>query len=135
MTSTTLMNIVVCGAHLSEMPLNHQLTDRNSTLVSSTKTKASYRLYALAGGPPFRPGLVLDRTSTAAIDVEVWAMPIEQVGSFLAGIPAPLGLGSVLLADGKVEKGFICEPHAINDAQDITSFGNWRNYIASLENS
>ena len=89
------------------MPLNHQLTDRGSTLVSSTKTAASYRLYALAGGPPFRPGLVLDKTSTAAIDVEVWAMPIDQVGSFLAGIPSPLGLGSVALADGSIEKGFI----------------------------
>ncbi len=133
MTSTTLMNIVVCGAHLSEMPLNYQLTDRNSTLVSKTKTAASYRLYALAGGPPFRPGLVLDQTSTAAIDVEVWAMPIEQVGSFLAGIPAPLGLGSIELADGSVEKGFICESHGINDADDITVFGNWRSYIASLD--
>ncbi len=132
MTSTTLMNIVVCGAHLSGMPLNHQLTDRNSTLVSTTKTASSYRLYALAGGPPFRPGLVFDQTSTAAIDVEVWAMPVEQVGSFLAGIPAPLGLGSIELADGSVEKGFICESYGFDDAEDITSFGNWRNYIDSL---
>lgn len=128
------MKLVVCGAHLSGMPLNHQLTERGASLVASTKTAACYRFYALEGGPPFRPGLVLDKTSNKAIEVEVWAMPIDQVGSFVAGIPAPLGIGSVILADGSMEKGFICEPCALTGAKEISHLSGWRNYIKSLGN-
>ncbi|WP_425357348.1 allophanate hydrolase-related protein [Marinomonas posidonica] len=28
--------------------------------------------------------------------------------------------------------GFICEPYAIVNATDITHFGGWRSYLASL---
>ena len=90
-----------------------------------------YRLYALPGGPPFRPGLVRDLQS-AAIDVEVWAMPADQVGSFLQLIPAPLGLGKLELDDGRWVNGFICEPCGIEGATDISGFGGWRAYLDSL---
>ncbi len=123
------MEVAVCGAHLSGLPLNHQLTERGAQHVATTHTAACYRLYALPGGPPWRPGLVRDE-SGAAIEVEVWSMPMQHVGSFLAGIPAPLGIGSVELADGRYIKGFICEPWGVNGARDITALGGWRAYIA-----
>jgi allophanate hydrolase len=122
------LNLVVCGAHLSGLPLNHQLTDRGGQLVGATRTAPRYRLYALPGGPPHRPGLIRDPEGGAAIEVEVWHLPLEQVGGFLAGIPAPLGLGSVELADGSWEKGFICEGYATAGAEDITHLGGWRAY-------
>ena len=59
-------------------------------------------------------------------------MPLAQVGSFLALIPAPLGLGSLDLADGRVVHGFLCEAHALSTARDISQFGGWRAYLASL---
>ena len=65
----------------------------------------------------------------AAIAVEVVAMPLPEVGSFLALVPPPLGLGSVELADGRWVKGFICEPVALAGAEDITAFGGWRAYM------
>ena len=43
-----------------------------------------------------------------------------------------LAIGSVVLADGTLVKGFIAEPRAIEGARDITTFGGWRAYIASL---
>jgi len=122
------LNLVVCGAHLSGLPLNHQLTDRGGHLVSKTRTAPRYRLYALPGGPPHRPGLIRDPEGGAAIEVEVWHLPLEQVGGFLAGIPAPLGLGSLELEDGTWEKGFICEGYATAGAKDITDLGGWRAY-------
>jgi len=121
--------IAVCGAHLSGLPLNHQLTERGAVLLETTRTQDCYRLYALAGGPPQRPGLVrADRGR--AIEVEVWALPVASVGSFLEGIPAPLGLGKVELADGRVVSGFICEAQGIDTAEDITDCGSWRSYLA-----
>ncbi len=122
--------IAVCGAHLSGLPLNPQLTERGAWLLQQTRTAAGYRLYALAGGPPQRPGLVR-AAGGAAIEVEVWALPREQVGGFLQLIPAPLGLGKVELEDGRWVSGFICEPCAIAGAEEVTRWGGWRDYLAS----
>ena len=42
-------------------------------------------------------------------------MPMQRVGDFLALIPAPLGLGSLELADGRRVHGFLCENDALAD--------------------
>jgi allophanate hydrolase len=128
------MDIAVCGAHLSGFPLNHQLTERGGYLIESTNTSPDYRFYALAGGPPYRPGLirVADNTEQgASIAVEVWRLPESTVGSFLAGIGQPLGLGKVELADGRWVTSFICEGYAIETAEEITQFGSWKGYIGT----
>lgn len=124
--------IAVVGAHLSGLPLNGQLLERGATLTETTTTAPSYRLYALPGTTPPKPGLQRVAEGGAAIALEVWAMPIEAVGSFLALIPAPLGLGSVTLADGRSVHGFVCEAQALAGARDITTFGGWRAYLRSL---
>jgi allophanate hydrolase len=123
--------VVVCGAHLDGLPLNWQLKQRGGTLLEATQSSPDYKLYALPGGPPFRPGMVRVDKGGAAIDVEVWEIPSSELGSFLTGIPAPLGLGKVQLADGRWETGFICEPYGLEGAVDISQFGGWRAYIKS----
>ena len=129
--SPDTIDVLVCGAHLTGFPLNWQLVERGATLKAETKTAPVYKMYALAGGPPFRPGLILDETEGAAIEVEIWSMPASQFGSFVNGIPAPLGIGKVKLADGPFVSGFICEPYGIEGAEDITSLGGWRAYMAT----
>ncbi|MEJ1128096.1 allophanate hydrolase [Variovorax sp. CCNWLW225] len=125
------MPIAVVGAHLSGMPLNSQLTERGATLLRATTTAPRYRLHALPGTVPPKPGLQRSAGGGAAIALEVWSVPVAQVGSFLALIPPPLGLGSVELADGSWVHGFICEGHALADAEDVSHHGGWRAYIAS----
>ncbi|HFK7188628.1 TPA: allophanate hydrolase [Serratia odorifera] len=125
------LRLAVVGAHLSGMPLNGQLTRRQAVWVEQTTTAPCYRLYALADTQPPKPGLVKAQ-SGAAIDVELWDIPLARVGEFLAEIPAPLGIGTLLLADGRRVKGFICEPAALTAAVDITDFGGWRNYTRQL---
>ena len=127
--------LAVVGAHLSGLPLNSQLTARGATLVETTQTVPCYRLYALSGGPPARPGLVRVGSGGAAIDVELWAMPVDALGSFVAGVPAPLGIGTLQLADGREVKGFLCEAWAVADARDITAYGGWRRYLAESADS
>ena len=121
--------VAVCGAHMEGLPLNHQLASRGATFVRRTRTIASYRFYALPGGPPFRPGLVRVPSGGASVDVEVWSVPAEHFGSFVAGIPAPLGIGKVDLEDGQQVSGFLCEAHAVEGARDITALGGWREYL------
>jgi allophanate hydrolase len=127
--------LAVVGAHLEGLPLHGQLTDRSARLVSRTRTAAQYRLHALPGTVPPKPGLarVADGEAGASIEVEVYEVPQAAVGSFLAMIPSPLGLGSVQLADGQWVHGFICEPWALVGAPDISAFGGWRAYLASLK--
>ncbi|MEW5902728.1 MAG: allophanate hydrolase [Pseudomonadota bacterium] len=123
------VRVAVCGAHLEGLPLNHQLTSRGAHLVARTHSSPDYKLYALPGGPPQRPGMVRVAQGGSAIEVEVWEMADREFGSFVAGIPAPLGIGTLQLADGSSVTGFICEPYAVQDAQDITCFGGWRAYL------
>jgi allophanate hydrolase len=120
--------VTVCGAHLSGFPLNHQLTSRGAKLIATTTSAPNYKFYALAGGPPYRPGMVRVEDGGSAIEVEVWAVPANEFGSFVAGIPAPLGIGKVELADGSWQPGFICEPCGVAGAKDITAMGSWRNF-------
>ena len=127
------VRLAVCGAHLSGLPLNWQLTQRGARLVAHVSSAPDYRLYALPGGPPHRPGMVrVAPGAGAAIAMEVWEMPACAFGSFVAGIPAPLGMGSVTLADGSSVQGFVCEAYAAQGAKDITGSGGWRQYLATL---
>lgn len=126
-----LVRVAVCGAHMEGLPLNWQLTSRGARLVKRLRSAALYRLYALPGGPPARPGMV--RTSEElghAIELEVWELPATAYGSFVAGIPSPLGIGTIKLEDGSAVQGFVCESMAIEHAKDITNFGGWRSFIS-----
>ena len=125
--------IAVCGAHMSGLPLNHQLTALGGRFLKAARTAPAYSLHALAGGPPARPGLVRCASGGAAIALEVWALPKQGVGAFLAAIPAPLGIGTIALEDGSVVKGFLCETHGLAGATDITAFGGWRAWLAAQQ--
>ena len=124
------IRLVVCGAHLSGLPLNHQLAEREGRLIRAARTAPCYRLYALPGGPPHRPGLIRQTEGGTGIEVEVWELPQRHLGSFVAGIPAPLGIGRVELDDGSWEPGFICEGFAAAGAEDISDLGSWRTYLS-----
>jgi allophanate hydrolase len=127
------VKVAVVGAHLSGMPLNGQLTERGATLLRETLTAPQYRLYALPGTVPPKPGMVRVPAGGAALIVEVWEMPATAYGSFVALIPAPLGIGTLTLADGSSVQGFVCESIALDGAEDITHHGGWRSYIASRQ--
>jgi allophanate hydrolase len=123
--------VAVCGAHMQGLPLNSQLTQRGGYLLQAARSAARYRLYALPGGPPLRPGLIRVASQGAPIELEVWALPIDAFGSFVAGIPAPLGIGKIELADGSLVAGFLCEGYAAAGAPDITHHGGWRAFLAA----
>ena len=123
--------LAVVGAHLSGMPLNAQLTERGAVLIEATQNSAHYRLYALSGTVPPKPGLV-HTGDGAPIQVELWAMPVERFGSFVTLIASPLGIGTLTLIDGRQVQGFLCEPWATQGAEDITALGGWRAYMGRL---
>lgn len=124
------IEVAVCGAHMSGLALNGELTGLGGRFLRVARTTPDYRLYALAGGPPRRPGLVRTAGGGGAIAVEVWALPRTAFGAFIAGVPAPLSIGTVTLGDGTRPKGFLCEPAGTIGAEDVTAVGDWRRVIA-----
>jgi allophanate hydrolase len=127
------LDLAVVGAHLSGMPLNGELLDCGATLKARTRTSGDYRLFVLPATSPAKPGLIhAPVTNGPGIEVEIWSLPPDAFGHFVARIPAPLGIGKIRLADGSQVSGFLCEASGVEAAQDITAIGSWRDYIASL---
>lgn len=123
-----LVQVAVCGLHMRGYPLEKQLLDRGGRFLRETTTAPKYRLLKLPTTPA-KPGLLKQVSGGAPIGLEVWELPLAAFGSFVAGIPSPLGIGKVELADGTEVSGFVCEGYAADwpDAVDVTSFGSWRN--------
>jgi allophanate hydrolase len=122
--------LAVVGAHLSGMPLNGELQSFGARLVAQTTTTTDYRLYALAGTTPPKPGLLRVKAgSGAAIAIEVWALPAARFGAFVAKVPSPLSIGTLTTADGRAVKGFLVEAEATQGARDISAFGGWRTFM------
>jgi len=124
--------LAVVGAHLRGQPLNHQLAERGARLERTCRTATNYRLYALSGTTPPKPGLVRDENFQGpGVEVEVWAIPEDQFGGFVAAVPSPLTIGNATLETGESVKCFLLEPGAVSKALDITRFGGWRAYLVS----
>ncbi len=125
------VQLAVVGAHLEGQPLNWQLLERGARKLSSTTTSAHYALSALPDTTPPKPGLARVAGGGHKITVEVWELPLRRFGEFVAEVPPPLAIGSVELDGGQWVKGFVCEPEALKGANDISSFGGWKAYLAS----
>jgi hypothetical protein len=124
------IKVAVCGAHMQGLPLNPQLTALGGEFVQVTTTSPNYQLFALSGFNPPRPGLLRVTESGSAIALEIWQLPIENYGKFVAGVPSPLGFGTLTLADNSQVQGFMCEAYATEDAINISHLGGWRSFLA-----
>jgi allophanate hydrolase len=126
------IEIAVVGAHLSGLPLNRELVELGAAFSREVETTADYRLFALAGSNPPKPGLLrVGDGAGAAIKAEVWTLDRAGFGAFVAKIPPPLGIGTLRLKDGGSVKGFLVEAEAVKTAEDISRFGGWRAYLKS----
>jgi allophanate hydrolase len=117
--------IGVCGLHMKGFPLESQMEEHGAVFVREAKTASVYKMVKLPSTPP-KPGLIRVSEAGASIELELWEMPLAELGAFAAKIPAPLGIGKVQLEDGTEVPGFICEGLAAENAEDISHTGGWR---------
>jgi allophanate hydrolase len=130
--SSDRIEIAVVGAHLSGLPLNHELKALGAEFSREARTRPDYRLYALPNTAPPKPGLLRVAPSQGAeIAVEIWTLSPAAFGTFVAAIPPPLGIGTLGFADGTSAKGFLVEAEAVKGAEDVSKFGGWRTFIAA----
>jgi allophanate hydrolase len=126
------VTLAVAGAHMSGLPLNFQLEIRGARLLGGDRTAPCYRLYALRGDGVRRPGLVRVDDEGASIEIELWQLSPNALGTLLSEVPAPLAIGRVELSDGREVTGFVCEGHAAAHAEDVTEHGGWRAYLQAV---
>jgi allophanate hydrolase len=127
-TGTDIIELVVVGAHLRGLPLNPELVALGAIYLRTVDTAPLYRLFALPGTVPPKPGLLRVAEGGQAIETEVWSMTAAAFGTFVSRIPSPLCIGTLQLADGSTAKGFLVEAVALAGAEDISSYGGWRRY-------
>ncbi|GEL99507.1 allophanate hydrolase [Cellulomonas terrae] len=119
------VDVLVVGAHLRGQPLNAELEELGARFVRTVRTSDAYRLVAL-DTQPRKPGLVRAGPGAGApIAGEVWRLSPGALGRMLAGLPAPMSLGQVELADGTWVVGFGCTAESGVEGADITSTGGW----------
>ena len=125
--------IAVVGAHLAGLPLNRELVELGGAFVREAETTSDYRLFALPGSQPPKPGLLRAPDGAGApIRLEIWTLDPAGFGAFVAKIPAPLGIGTIRLRDGSSAKGFLVEAEAVKGAEDISRLGGWRAYLETI---
>jgi len=125
--------LAVVGAHLSGMPLNHELRDLGARFIRAATTSRDYRLFALSGTSPPKPGLLrIESGQGASIEIEIWALSKAAFGQFVANIPPPLSIGTVRTSDAQFVKGFLVEAEGVKGARDVSSSGGWRAAVAAL---
>jgi allophanate hydrolase len=125
------LQLAVVGAHMSGLPLNPELTELGGRLVRADRTAPLYRLYALPGVTAKRPGLMRVDSCGESIELELWELSTPALGDLLCKVPAPLSIGRVTLEDGAEVAGFLCEAHAVAEAEDVSAHGGWRAYLAA----
>jgi allophanate hydrolase len=123
------VRVAVVGAHLRGLPLHHQLLSARARFVRTARTAPSYKLYALPNTTPKKPGLARVASGGASIEIELYDLPLASFGAFVAAIPPPLGIGTLSCDSGEQVKGFLCEQHALDGAEDISHHGGFRAYL------
>lgn len=131
MAAENTIQLCVVGAHLRGQPLNHQLTDLEATFVEAVRTESFYRLFALQQTEPPKPGLLRDPDFQGrGIDGEVWSLTPTAFGTFVANVPPPLSIGTIILDGQREVKGFLVEPYALEGSEEITHLGGWRAFVS-----
>lgn len=124
-----IFKLAVNGTLMRGLVLNPNLTNVGATFDCETKTESAYRLWSIRDE---YPAMIRAADGGVAIAVEVWNVPAAGLGVILSQEPPGLAIGKVKLADGAIVLGVIGEPLTVTGQKEITTFGGWRAYQASL---
>lgn len=124
--------LAVNGTLMRGLPLEGNLLSAGAEFCFEAKTEGCYRLWSIRDNNPAMIRVDPKEVPAAKIDVEVWSVPAEGLASVLQKEPEGLTIGKVRLEDGRVVLGVIGEPELVRGMKEITEYGGWRSYIATL---
>jgi len=121
--------LAVNGTLMRRLELNPNLLATGATFACESKTEPAYQLWTINDQ---HPAMIRVKNGGASISVEVWAVPPAGLAAILLREPPGLSIGKVKLADGAEVLGVLGEPILCEGQKEITSYGGWRAYAASL---
>jgi hypothetical protein len=124
------LNIGVNGTLMRGLALNQNLLNAGAEYVRETVTTASYRMWSIDDQ---YPAMLRDSTAGASIQLEIWRLSCEAFVDILGQEPPGLCIGKIHLRDQSVVLGILGEPYICEGQKEITQWGGWRKYIASLQ--
>lgn len=124
------VNLAVNGTLMRGLELNPNLLQVGAEFLREALTEPTYRLWSIGDR---HPAMQRVPEGGRAIALEVWAVPVSGVSSLLLGEPPGLCIGKVRLADGEEVLGVLGEAILCDGQAEITQWGGWRAYIASLK--
>lgn len=124
MTRTLFVN----GTLMQGLALHHNL--EGSEFLGAFDTAPSYRLYSIND---IHPGMFEVESGGISVPGEIYRMSDDIWERVEAGEPPGLYCGPVKLANGTVVDGILF-PRDIAESEhkDISDYGGWRSYIATL---
>ncbi len=131
--SSMRTSLLVFGLHMSDQPLNHELTGLGGRLERVVQTASRYKMALVKRGEKRLPGIWRQpEGSGVSLEGEIWSLPNESIGPFFTKVLPPLCLGSLELEDGSWVKGFLAEAVVCESLEDISRFGGWRGWLAAV---
>lgn len=125
------VEFAVNGTLMRGLELNHHLTDIGAEFVREARTAPEYRMWSIGDR---HPGMIRTNGSDgAAIELEVWRLPLALVARVLIDEPPGLSIGKVRLEGGDVVLGVLAEPALLEGQVEITEHGGWRGYVSAQQ--
>ncbi|HEX4999403.1 MAG TPA: glutamyl-tRNA amidotransferase [Terriglobia bacterium] len=129
MTGEASVLFAVNGTLMRGLELNGNLLDAGAVFIRDDHTAPVYRLWSINDR---HPAMIRVQTGGVVIAVEIWSVPGINLVSILLNEPAGLCVGKIRLHDGSETLGVLGEPALCEGQKEITAFGGWRAYRASL---
>ena len=126
------VKLAVNGTLMRGLPLEKNLLDAGAFFLREAATAPCYRLWSINDNNPAMLRVDPADPQAVSVAVEVWQVPAAGLASVLMKEPEGLSVGKVTLSDGEVVLGVIGEPELVRGQTEISSYGGWRSYIASL---
>ena len=126
------VKLAVNGTLMRGLPLEKNLLDAGAVFLREAATAPCYRLWSIDDNNPAMLRVSPDDPRAVSVAVEVWQMPAAGLASVLMKEPEGLSVGKVTLSDGEVVLGVIGEAELVRGRKEISSYGGWRRYVASL---
>ncbi len=123
------LKLAVNGTLMKDLALNPNLLNVGATFEREAKTEAAYRIWSIDDS---YPAMIKAKEGGIAVALEVWEVPLAGLGTILSQEPPGLAIGKVTLHDGEEVLGVIGEPLTVEGEKEITQYGGWRAYQASL---
>ncbi len=126
---TEMLKLAVNGTLMKGLSLNSNLIKVGAIFEREAKTSPCYRIWSIDDQ---YPAMLKVKQGGVAVALEVWQVPLRGLGIVLSQEPPGLAIGKVTLHDGEEVLGVIGEPLTVEGKQEITQYGGWRAYQATL---